>query len=261
MAEYLQALSPLSLLLLWLLAGLLPAIVMLMFVRRFRSVERLRREHDVVAATFTVIGGLYAVLLAFLVMTVATQFSNTLAVCEQEGNALANLHRDSYGLRPAYQIHVRQALIAYARVVIADEWPELKFHRDSLKATEAMNRIWEQFRGIEPGTEREKIWLQESVARLNELASLRRLRILASQDTLSWVLWMLLIVGGIITIGFMNFFGVERLRSHLILTLSLVGLILLTLFIIYSFDNPFWGDPHISPTAFLRFLARHPTPE
>ncbi len=261
MSEYLQSFSPLSLWVLLLLGGLLPVTGALLCVRRFRSVERLRRDYDVIGATFTVIGGLYGVLLAFMVMTVSTQFSNTLTYCEQEGNVLANLHRDSYGLPATNQLLVRQALIHYARVVVTDEWPELKQRSDSPRATAAMNRIWEQYHRIEPGTEREKIWLQESAARLNELAGLRRLRILASQDTLSGVLWALLLAGGTITIGFMYFFGVERLRAHLILTLALGGLILLILFVIYSYDNPFWGEPHIDPTAFLRFLARHPTPE
>ena len=261
MTECLPSLSPLSLLLFFLLAGLAPVTVVLLLVRRFRSIERLRRDHDVVGATFTVIGGLYAVLLAFLVMTVSTQYSSTLAGCEQEGNALSNLHRDSYGLPATNQIPVRQALIGYARAVVADEWPMLKYRCDSPKATAAMNRIWEQYHRSEAGTEREKIWLQESITRLNELANLRRLRILASQDVVSGVMWVLLLAGGVITIGFMNFFGVERLRAHLLLTVLLTGLIILILFIIYSYDNPFWGEPHINPTAFLRFLARHPTPE
>ena len=261
MMEFLEGIPPLILLAAVMLIGLVPTTAVLLYVRRHRSVEHMRREHDVVGATFTVIGALYGVLLAFLVMAVAQQYGATLMYCEQEGNALANLHRDSYGLPPAVQVPVRQALIDYARAVVRDEWPQLKFRRDSERAHEAMDRIWLQFRGVNPGTEAEKIWFQSCVDRVNELAGLRRLRILASQDTLSWVMWVLLIAGGVITIGYMNFFAVEKVRSHLILTISLAGLIVLILFIVYLFDNPFWGDPHIEPTSFLRFLARHPTPE
>jgi hypothetical protein len=59
----------------------------------------------------------------------------------------------------------------------------------------------------------------------------------------------------------MHAFGVERFRSHLLMTASVAVLILLVLYLIYSLDNPFGGEPHLMPKAFLRFLAAHPTPE
>ena len=234
---------------------------MLVIVRRFRSVERLRREHDVVAAAFTVIGAMYGVLLAFMVTTVWTQYSHTLEICETEGSCLANLHRDSYCLSLTNQVPVRQALIDYARVVVDDEWPSLARQEDSPKATAAMNRIWQEYFTVRPATEQEKIWLQESATRLNELAHQRRLRILAAQDSMSWLLWVLLVSGGVIVVCFVNFFGVERFRSHVFLMLSLACLIVMILHIINEFDNPFDGEPHIAPVSFQRFIQRHPTPE
>jgi hypothetical protein len=253
--------ATLSTLLLLLLAGSVPVVVMLVIGRRIRSAERLRREHDVVAAILTVLGAIYGVLLAFIVTTVWTQYSHTLEICESEGSCLANLHRDSYCLPLTNQVPARQALINYAQVVINDEWPALARQKDSPKATAAMNHIWREYYTVRPVTETEKIWLQESVARLNELAHQRRLRTLAAQDSLSWLLWVLLVFGGVIVISFVNLFGVERFRSHLFLTLSLACLIVMILHLIHEFDNPFEGEPHIAPTSFERFLQHHPTPE
>ena len=261
MIHYAHAVSPLLLLSVLLLLAVVPATLLLVLVRHARAPESLRREHDVVAATFTVVGSLYGVLLAFMVMTVSTQYSATLAICESEGSALANLHRDSYGLPAASQVSIRQALIDYAHAVIEDEWPALRHRQDCPKATAAMDGIWKLYHGVKPGDERERAWLQQSISGLNELAGLRRMRILASQDTLGWMMWLLLIAGGVVTTGFMTFFGVERFRSHLILTLSLAGLIVLILSVVCSLDNPYWGEPRINPTSFLRFLAHHPTPE
>lgn len=251
---------PILLLIILLLAGSLPAALMLILTRRFRSAEQLRREHDVVGATFTVIGAIYGVLLAFIVTTVWTQYSQTLVLCESEGSCLANLHRDSYCLPLANQVPLRQALIDYPHTVIEDEWPALARQKDSPKAITAMNHIWEQYLKVNPTTEQEKIWFQESVARLNELAHLRRLRILAARDSLSWLFWTLLIFGGFLVIAFVNLFGVERFRSHLFLMLSLACLIMMVLYIIYELDNPFDGEPHIAPTSFQRFVERHPAP-
>jgi hypothetical protein len=82
----------------------------------------------------------------------------------------------------------------------------------------------------------------------------------SSKTRINWVMWILLSVGGVMTLGYMNFFGMESFRVHLIMTVSMAAMLILILFIIYSLDNPFWGDPHISPETFLRFLAAHPMP-
>lgn len=248
-------------LLLLLLAGSVPVAVMLAITRRFRSAERLRREHDVVAAILTVLGAIYGVLLAFIVTTVWTQYSHTLEICETEGSCLANLHRDSYCLPVSNQVPARQAMIDYARVVIDDAWPALVRQKDSPKATSAMNRIWQEYYQVRPVTETEKIWFQESVARLNELAHLRRLRTLAAQDSLSRLHWVMLMFGGVVVVSLANLFGVERFRAHLFLTLSVTCLIVMILHLIHEFDNPFNGEPHIAPVSFERFLQHHPTPE
>ncbi|MEI8064489.1 MAG: hypothetical protein WCH84_10560, partial [Verrucomicrobiota bacterium] len=88
----------------------------------------------------------------------------------------------------------------------------------------------------------------------------RRLRILQCRAHVSWVMWVLLIMGGVITVGFMNFFGVQSFRSHLIMTVSLTSMLILILFIIYALDHPFWGDLRIAPQAFSGFLELHPVP-
>lgn len=244
-----------------LLATVLPVLLLLLLVRRARSAEKLRRDHDIVGATFTVIGAIYGVLLAFVVTTVWTQYSHTMEICENEGSRLSNLHRDSFCLPAANQVPVRRALLDYAHAVIEDEWPALARQKASPKASAAMNTIWQEYFKIVPTTDQEKIWLQESVTRLNDLAGLRRLRILAAEDSLSWLAWTLLVLGGVLVVSFASLFGVERFRLHVFLTLSTAVLIMMILHVIYELDNPFEGEPHITPTSFQGFLERHPSPD
>jgi high-affinity Fe2+/Pb2+ permease len=84
---------------------------------------------------------------------------------------------------------------------------------------------------------------------------------MAADQTVSGVMWVLLLLGGVATCGFMRAFGVERFRAHLLMTTAVAVLILLILYIIYALDNPFEGQPRLTPEAFLRFLKAHPTPE
>jgi uncharacterized membrane protein YfcA len=74
-------------------------------------------------------------------------------------------------------------------------------------------------------------------------------------------MWVVLLLGAMATCGLMHAFGVERFRAHLLLTATVAVLILLILYMIYALDNPFGGEPHLTPEAFIRFLKAHPTPE
>ena len=242
------------------IAGNLPPLLTLWLVRRRYKAEVLKEHHDVAGYTFNVIGVLYAVLVAFVLLAAWQQFQNTEDVCEAEGAVLRNLHRNSYMLPAAAQVPARQALIDYARVVTVQEWPSLMFQREHPEARAAINQVWQTYYAVQAQTDQEKLWYGESIARLNELATQRRLRILHCRTHISWLMWSLLIMGGVITVGFMNFFGIQSFRSHLIMTTALTSMMILILFIIYALDHPFCGDLQIQPRGFTVFLERHPVP-
>jgi len=63
------------------------------------------------------------------------------------------------------------------------------------------------------------------------------------------MMWSLLIIGALITIGFMFFFGLENLRSQMLMTALLAGYISFMLYLVYSLDNVYTGPEAIQPTA------------
>ena len=238
-----------------------PSALGLLVVRRLWTATDLRREHDVVGFTFSVVGVIYGVMLGFVLSAIWGQYTHTDEIATLEGVSLRNLHRDSYALPAASQTAIRAALIAHAHAVVEDEWKMLRHRQDSRLAQETMERIWRSYYAVNPETDAQKAWLAESIHTLNEMALLRRVRILAADQTVSPVMWVLLVLGGVATCGFMHAFGVERFRAHLLMTATVAVLILLILYMIYALDNPFGGEPHITPDAFIRFLKAHPTPE
>jgi hypothetical protein len=238
-----------------------PSALGLLVVRRRWLAADLRREHDVVGFTFSVVGVIYGVMLGFVLSAIWGQYTHTDEIATLEGVSLRNLHRDSYALPATNQVAIRAALIAHAHAVVEDEWKTLRHRQDSQLAQETMDRIWRSYYGVHPETDAQKVWLAESIHTLNEMAKLRRLRILAADQTVSGVMWVVLLLGAMATCGLMHAFGVERFRAHLLLTATVAVLILLILYMIYALDNPFGGEPHLTPEAFIRFLKAHPTPE
>ena len=63
-------------------------------------------------------------------------------------------------------------------------------------------------------------------------------------------MWGVLVVGGIIVVGFTYLFGLENTRSHTLMIAALAASIALVLFTIYALDHPFAGVSRVQPDAF-----------
>ena len=92
--------------------------------------------------------------------------------------------------------------------------------------------------------------LGELMNTLRGLTEHRRIRILQSHEMLPAILWMVLIGGGIVTVGAACFFGVPNFRFHLLQVATLSFLISLVLVAIADIDRPYQGDVKVSPEGF-----------
>src|SRR5207237_6124927 len=85
----------------------------------------------------------------------------------------------------------------------------------------------------------------ESLNRLNNLAQYRRLRIFAGNDTVPPVVWLVILVGGVITVSYTYFFGMKNIKAQYMITATLTVTITLILFLIYVLDHPFTGTSNV----------------
>ena len=69
------------------------------------------------------------------------------------------------------------------------------------------------------------------------------------------ILWAVLFVGAVLTIGFTFFFGAENLRAQALMTGALSLLIFSGLLIIVAIDRPFAGTVRVQPEALADVLA------
>jgi hypothetical protein len=69
-------------------------------------------------------------------------------------------------------------------------------------------------------------------------------------------MWAVLVCSGILTIAFSYFLGVERARSHALMTAALTVMISFTLYLIIEFAHPFVGLVRVEPDAFQLVLQR-----
>jgi hypothetical protein len=224
------------------LAGLVAA-------RRWLPVDPLKEHHDVAAALFAIEGTIYAVILAFAVVIVWQAYTDTQSTVAEEANALGDLERMSRGFPVVIRREVHEAAQTYAHVVIHREWPEMAHGRSSEQAEAELIALWHVYTDM-PQSERSSPLYSESLTQLNTVTDNRRLRLLASKNRVQPVMWLMLVVGGVISVAFSYLFAVGSFRLHALMTALLAGMIAFALFLIVALNGPFLGDVKVQPTAF-----------
>jgi uncharacterized protein (DUF983 family) len=113
--------------------------------------------------------------------------------------------------------------------------------------------------GYEPRTAAGEQLYAEGLDQVQRLADARRTRLVAAEEGLPTVLWVVLIVGGIVVVGFAYLFGMENTWAHALMVVALAGVIALVLFTIAALDHPFIGSARVGPEAFELVLERFET--
>lgn len=217
----------------------------LLCARRLIPRKMLDQHTDLTTAIFEAVGMAYTVILAFMVVVSWQNFDKAITHVGSEANELVDLYRDSAAFSSDFGEKVRTDLKDYYDAVVNEEWPLLAKGEESMRAREALRRIWALYAAYEPQTERENIFFAESVANLNDLREARRFRVMDSRTGVSPVLWFILVFGGFVTICFTFFFAADNFAYNLLLVSILAVIIALVLLTILLFDFPFTGDVKI----------------
>ncbi|MBV9149959.1 MAG: DUF4239 domain-containing protein [Candidatus Eremiobacteraeota bacterium] len=226
-----------------------------LLARRFAPQTILAEHNHLAGYVIAVVGVIYAVLLAFMAFAVWERFAQAEVRTYDEANNLVNLYRDVGPLPGGHQL--RGEIITYTHRVIDDEWPKMRSGGESLRADAQLERIGSQIREMPVRNMMQQDLQSDALARLNTMLLYRDERLSMSADVLPRLIWVILLCGAAVTIGFTFLFGFQRLEPHLITTSLLAITIGLSLFLIYSIDAPFGRGVRIEPRPFERALQAY----
>jgi Protein of unknown function (DUF4239) len=227
----------------------------LLAVVRWLPQARRHGDNDVKGVFFGAVAVLYAVLLAFVVVTVWSDFSDAGKATQVEATRASALLRDATAFPVNVRQRVRRRVLEYVQVVVDDEWKTLASGRPSAAAIRAFDALWVEYANLRPRGQKSKTMYQESISRLNELGENRELRVIASRTTLPAPMWILLIAGFVVCIGFTYLFQMESLATQAIAVGAIASLAGFVLFLIFALQHPFAGDVQISADPFHHVLA------
>ena len=94
----------------------------------------------------------------------------------------------------------------------------------------------------------------ETLRAFNNLIAYCRLRIDAVSGSLSAVMWGVIWVGAVISIGVAYFYRIEDPRIHAILVALMAGFLGVVLFMIVINDRPFSGRNSVRPDSYQLIL-------
>lgn len=233
-----------SLLVLWVVRGAVPH-------------ERLKPHNDVSGFVYAAIGVMYAVLLGFAVISVWEEYRDAESNTTHEADAVGNIYRVATGLPEPARQEIQQAALAYTSAVIEDEWPSLvQGSRASADAAASLDQLWTSFHNAEIASGRDAALYAEGLDQLDQLAGLRRDRLVQAEGGLLGVMWGVLIGGALLTVLFPCAFGVENGLLHALIIATLAATLGLLLFLTYELNHPFRGDVHVQPDGFERLLEQ-----
>jgi hypothetical protein len=242
--------SELGALILIVVAAVLLALLGLALVRRTVPRERLARHTDVAGYIYAVIGVIYAVILAQVVIAAWDEYQDARAVADNEANAVLNLARLAQVWSEEDRLQVEEALSAYAEHVVDVEWPAMAAGEfDESLHTVLIHNLWQSVTRAGARAGNRDPTYAAALQQLDGLDEARRSRVLLGQDRLPVAMTVTLIIGAIVTIGFSYLFAIDDGWIHALMTGSLATLVALLLLLNYQLEKPFAGVSAIEPTA------------
>jgi hypothetical protein len=209
-------------------------------------------HNEVSAAIFGVGGVIYAVFLAFLVITVWTDHDNARNNVAEEASLLGTLYRASEAMDPEARARLRGLIREYTRAVIVDEWPvQAQSGGTSEKARAAGLKMFRLFQTA-PGAARADPAVEETMLGLiAQFQADRNRRTLQAQEKISPLIWAVAIINGLLVIVMSFLLYPDRDWPHVVMSAMLVAMIFMLIYVTWVLEQPFRGLMPLGPEAFV----------
>ncbi|HEY6439537.1 MAG TPA: hypothetical protein VIY55_05920 [Acetobacteraceae bacterium] len=238
------------------IAAVLGTILLELGVRHFVSAAFRQQHNDVAAAIFSIIGVTYAVLLAFVAMLAWEGFNKAKAASYSEAALVLDVVQMADGLAEPARAKLLDDMNRYTRAVIAVEWPAQAEGHVVRAGDRYLDDLQGLAIGLKPSSQADANFHALLLQSLMRLRDARQERLLAAESSIPGIVWIVVIVGGAITIAFSSFLGAPSVRMHLSMCCLLAVSGVLVLVLIIALSNPFRGDFRISTAPFDYALSR-----
>jgi len=207
-------------------------------------------NNDQIAFYLSAVGVFYGITLGLLAAGVWQNFQDAEEKVNTEASATAALYRDVKSLPAPKNEILKKQLRDHTYKLIHESWALHKQGIVVTKGTELLAKFQDELYAFEPKTAGEAALFEEALKQYNRVIELRVLRLNSVNNGMPSTIWLLIFLGGAITLIICWLFNIPSLRMHVILN-TLIGLAIGTLiYLIVMLDCPFRGELSIHTDAY-----------
>jgi hypothetical protein len=247
--------------LLWILGVAALAAVIAVLIHRMTSGKDRSDNNSVAGQVFTIVAGLHAVLLAFVLISLFDAVSTARAESNREANGLVAISWAAEALPEPAHTKVDQITAAYSDIVVAREWPRMREGEkvDSTAGWQQLDELRATITGTQTadGDDWQASRKETANDQLWEVYQARQARLdAAGSHGVSAVVWFALVFGSVLALTLVYLHGGPKVISQALIVSTLAASITLLLFAIYQLQNPYAGGAAVEPEAFRAVLDR-----
>lgn len=150
----------------------------------------------------SLVGTAFAVLLAFLTVAAFGTYNGAKAGAESEAVAVLELSRTAALFPDAQRDELRADLVCYGRAVAEHEWVTMRDGDRSGYVDEWIAAYRDLFGTLSLSSARERLAFEELLREAGKRTDGRRERLTQARPSVPTPLWLVLLLGGVVTIGF-----------------------------------------------------------
>ncbi len=236
------------------LASVAVAVTGLLLTQRLIPLPVRERHNDTTGIIYAALYVMFGVTVGFSLFSVWQQYNTARQIVHSEAAAVEQVYNLAESFPESRRDQVQELAASYAERVVDEEWSLMKEGRSSSRMEAQLEELRRSVQGYEPNTDAQDALYVEALAEVGELEENREFRLLAVDEGIPYMVWVVLIVGGVLTIGFTYLFGMESVRLHAVAVAGLTILISLILHAIGVLDYPFNSGVRVEPDAFEHVL-------
>lgn len=219
--------------------------------RRWVPATREGFHAEISAPMLGVVGALFGLLLAFVIVIGYQNFLDADANISQEADALAAIVRDSEAFPAPGGASVRHAVGAYVRVVVDDEWPQMHNAGAASPLAELkLGDISSALRMVKPRSSGETAFYQDAVAQLNVAVTARADRLEKAAGGLPSDLVDLILFSSLVIIAYSVLVGSPNYWFHALGPAAIAMVVVVSLVVLLDLAYPFSGVLAVRPDHF-----------
>ncbi|WP_100448332.1 bestrophin-like domain [Glycomyces xiaoerkulensis] len=233
------------------------ACVIVWVVQRVQPPSRREGHNQIGTTLFELITVLYAIVLAFVLVTAWENRNEAGHITYREAGDLVEVYWAADTLPDDDRDEVREAVRAYTEHVVDTEWDQMRriepVDAEGLMLLDAMHA---PVSAQEPADEARQARLGDVRDRVRAVSEARYERLFNAGQGLSGAMWTVLVPGSLLVFAVMLTLGTPTRLYQFIVVGLISGMVALMLFATYQLEFPFSRGGAIEPTAYQTAIER-----